>query len=287
MNQTGDKNSLGSTVILQDEGLRKLKGFVQIPKVILLHKDLSYGAKVGYGVLLGYAWQEDFCFPAQQSLADDLGCSVRQARRLLEELKERKLISWKQIGLNKPNIYYILPLPSPQKDNSPAIRKGSAGREDHKKTTQNLDRTNMSAPDRTKMSHQEETNMSYKEYPKNNTQNTVTVNANADQVKEEKTDLRKLPDIEQPKDKTQYIADEIYGQLLDKQSKGSYYLVAAKVPESVIRQALAEIKQGGARSPAKVFTSKIKTYATDKLVAHNGQKLLADMAVVAREKAFS
>jgi hypothetical protein len=84
------------TVVLQDEGLRKLKGFVQIPKAVLLCQTISYGAKVAYSILLGYAWQDEFCFPAQESLANDLGCSVRQARRFLVELKDQRFISWKQ-----------------------------------------------------------------------------------------------------------------------------------------------------------------------------------------------
>jgi hypothetical protein len=106
------------TVVLQDEGLRKLKEFVQIPKAVLLCKEISYGAKVAYSILLGYAWQDEFCFPAQESLANDLGCSVRQARRFLVELKECKFITWKQMGLNKPNVYYLLPLPVLQKKHS-------------------------------------------------------------------------------------------------------------------------------------------------------------------------
>jgi helix-turn-helix protein len=81
------------TVVLQDEGLRKLKGFVQIPKAVLLCKEISYGAKVAYSILLGYAWQDEFCFPAQESLANDLGCSVRQARRFLVELKVFKFVT--------------------------------------------------------------------------------------------------------------------------------------------------------------------------------------------------
>src|SRR3989344_7756030 len=100
------------TVILQDESLRKLKGFVQIPRVVLMHPKLSYGAKVAYGVLLGYAWQDDFCYPAQESIAKDLNCSTRQVRRLLTELKDHGLVSWKQMGLTKPNIYTLLPLKS-------------------------------------------------------------------------------------------------------------------------------------------------------------------------------
>src|SRR5919106_4827892 len=106
------QGSKEKTVVLQDEGLRKLKGFVQIPRFILLHDKLSYGAKVAYGILLGYAWQDEFCFPAQKAIAGDLGCSVRQSQRFLDELKQAKLITWTQRGMNQPNIYSILPLPN-------------------------------------------------------------------------------------------------------------------------------------------------------------------------------
>jgi hypothetical protein len=100
--------------------------------------------------------------------------------------------------------------------------------------------------------------------------NLNNVNVNADKEKgeiaaEDKTDIRKLPDLDQPKEKTKYLSDEIEAQLGDKHSQAIYYLVAAKVPESVIRDALAEIKKGGARSPARVFTSRMKTYVADTL----------------------
>jgi hypothetical protein len=42
-----------------------------------------------------------------------------------------------------------------------------------------------------------------------------------------------------------------------------YELVAAKVPESVIREVLAEVRVDGARDPAKLFTYKIKRYALE------------------------
>jgi hypothetical protein len=51
--------------------------------------------------------------------------------------------------------------------------------------------------------------------------------------------------------------------------------VASKVPEDIIRQALAEIKQGGARFPARVFTSRMKTYAADTLSRQTLQSLYA------------
>ena len=50
------------TVILEDEALRSLGGFTQIPNFILKHAKISFGAKVAFGVLLSYAWQEEFCF---------------------------------------------------------------------------------------------------------------------------------------------------------------------------------------------------------------------------------
>jgi helix-turn-helix protein len=249
------------TVVLQDEGLRKLKGFVQIPKAILLCQDISYGAKVAYSILLGYAWQDEFCFPAQESLANDLGCSVRQARRFLVELKERGFISWKQTGLNKPNVYYLLPLPEVKKNPSAS-----------KEAMKNMDRTNLShpertylaAPEQTYLSHQEQTNMSAYKYSSNNNHNNVNVDKEGKGrgvTIEPKTDLHKLPTLEQDKAETELIANDILHQLGDRQSLPFYYLVASKVPESVIRHALAEIKQGGARYPARVFASCMKSYA--------------------------
>lgn len=100
----------------------------------------------------------------------------------------------------------------------------------------------------------------------NNNKKLKTVNVNADfEEKTEKTDLRKLPNIEQETEKTKYIAEEIVSQLGDKHSQAFYYLVAAKIPESEIWRALSEIKQSKPQSPAAVFTSRIKNYASTKL----------------------
>jgi hypothetical protein len=43
-----------------------------------------------------------------------------------------------------------------------------------------------------------------------------------------------------------------------------YALVAAKIPEQAIREALSEVRVDGARSPAKLFTYKIQRYALAK-----------------------
>lgn len=137
------------TVIIQDDSLRTLCGFTQIPNVVLKHPSLSPGAKIAYGVLLSYAWQEGFCWPAQTRLADDMNVSRRQVIRLLDELRTAKLIDWKQRGLNRPNIYYILPIstwsgPNPLK---------------------NMDVPNPSHPEAPDLSHPDATSASLQEAP--------------------------------------------------------------------------------------------------------------------------
>jgi hypothetical protein len=79
---------------------------------------------------------------------------------------------------------------------------------------------------------------------------------------ERKTVLHQLPNLEQSSEETRLIADDIVVALGDQHSQSFYALVAAKVPENVIRQKLSEIKQGQTHSPAKVFTSAMKAYAT-------------------------
>lgn len=94
------------TIVVLNEALKH--GFTQLPNYVLRDDKLSFGARLAYAVLLSYAWQEDSCFPGQVRMSKDLGCHERSIRRFLGELKERGYINWKQQGLNKPNIYYIL-----------------------------------------------------------------------------------------------------------------------------------------------------------------------------------
>jgi hypothetical protein len=74
-----------------------------------------------------------------------------------------------------------------------------------------------------------------------------------------------LPDLGDPPEKTAYIAKDIILKALgDEKSSRFYELVAAKIPEQVIREMLAEVRVDGARSPAKLFTYKIQRYALAK-----------------------
>jgi hypothetical protein len=70
--------------------------------------------------------------------------------------------------------------------------------------------------------------------------------------------------LEEPPEKTEYIAEHILNALGDKQSQRFYYLVAAKIPEGVIRETLSEVRVDGARDPARLFTYKIQRYALTK-----------------------
>jgi hypothetical protein len=69
------------------------------------------------------------------------------------------------------------------------------------------------------------------------------------------------PCATQPPEKTTYLAQELVKALGDAKSARFYELVAAKIPERVIRETLAEIKADGARHPARLFTYRMQRYA--------------------------
>jgi hypothetical protein len=176
-------------------------------------------------------------------------------------------ISEERDGSAKKEWFYYERVFGKQKGSSNETRKGGGEESPSSDVAQNA------TSDVQKTPHQrrpESPHQMWRDEPRNNNQREIhnlnNVNVNADKEKgeiaaEDKTDLRKLPDINEPKEKIKYLTDEIAAELGDQHSQAFYYLVASKVPESVIRHALAEIKQGGARSPARVFTSRMKTYA--------------------------
>jgi hypothetical protein len=94
-----------SPIIVEDEALQD--GFTQIPNAILRHPKITPGAKVAYGVLLSYAWQDDRCFPGQERMAHDMACGERSVRTYLQQLEDAALVSVKQRGLGKTNLYII------------------------------------------------------------------------------------------------------------------------------------------------------------------------------------
>ena len=83
------------------------KGFTQVPNFLLKSKKLSAGDKMAFAMLLSYAWQNDYCFPGQIRLADDLGLDERSVRRHLKSLESSGLLAIKRRGQGKTNIYEL------------------------------------------------------------------------------------------------------------------------------------------------------------------------------------
>ena len=95
------------TIILHGADPATKDGFVQVPKFVLKHPQLTFGAKVTYSSMLGFAWQVDYAFPGQKKLAEDLGVGERQVRNFINELKKEKLLRVQRRGLGKTNIYHL------------------------------------------------------------------------------------------------------------------------------------------------------------------------------------
>jgi DNA-binding transcriptional ArsR family regulator len=83
------------------------RGWTGVPNFILESKELSVGAKLTYAILLKYAREMDECFPGQKRLAEDIGNSERSVRSWLKELERVGLVSIKQRGQGRPNLYTV------------------------------------------------------------------------------------------------------------------------------------------------------------------------------------
>ena len=95
------------SIILHTKDPVVREGFVQLPNFILKHKTLSVGSKISYAILLSYAWHNDYCFPGQKRMAEDMGVSVGSVNKYLQELESQGMIKITRRGLGKPNIYEV------------------------------------------------------------------------------------------------------------------------------------------------------------------------------------
>ncbi len=82
-------------------------GFTQVPNFILVSKKVSVGAKLTYAMLLKYAWQDDYCFPGQERLAEDIGVTKRSVVTFTKELEKANFIKVKRRGQGKSNLYEL------------------------------------------------------------------------------------------------------------------------------------------------------------------------------------
>ncbi len=83
------------------------KGFVQVPRVVLMDKRLSSNDKILYALLLMYAWQDGECFPGQERLGDDMDCNRKTLMSCMKHLVSVKLVKVNRRGLGKSNVYHI------------------------------------------------------------------------------------------------------------------------------------------------------------------------------------
>jgi hypothetical protein len=116
MRRRGNLAAIGEiidrNILLKGADALTQKGFTMVPNHVLVSGKISPGAKLCFAMLLRYAWQNGFCFPGQQRLALDMGVSDRSVRTYLQELSAQDLITIRQRGLGKPNLYEINLVPS-------------------------------------------------------------------------------------------------------------------------------------------------------------------------------
>ena len=94
-------------IILKGADAATARGFTQVPNFLLRSNKLSAGDKLAFAMLLSYAWQNDFCFPGQQRLAQDLGLTDRSVRTHLKSLETNGLLVIRRRGQGKTNIYEL------------------------------------------------------------------------------------------------------------------------------------------------------------------------------------
>jgi len=108
------RNANVNNIIHADIGLKH--GYTLVPNIVLDDESISNNAQLVYAHILKYGWGKGHCYPGHETLAKKLKLSVRSIIRALNELKVKGLISWKQRGLNKTNIYIIESLSKAYKD---------------------------------------------------------------------------------------------------------------------------------------------------------------------------
>ncbi len=94
-------------IILNGADAATRGGFTQVPNFLLRSSKLSSGDKLAFAMLLSYAWQNDYCFPGQTLLGEDMGIEERNVRRHLKSLAENGLLNIRRRGQGKTNIYEL------------------------------------------------------------------------------------------------------------------------------------------------------------------------------------
>lgn len=84
-------------------------GFV--PNWLLMREEVSANAKLVFARLCQYAGKDGECYPAQGTIAKEVGLAKRTLQRALEELAAHGLITFMRAGMGKANSYAFLTHP--------------------------------------------------------------------------------------------------------------------------------------------------------------------------------
>lgn len=107
MRPIGDIIKRERNIILKGADAATRGGFTQVPNFVLRSNKLNAGDKITFAMLLSYAWQNDYCYPGQEKLAQDLGLTDRSVRTHLKALEAIGLLAIQQRGQGKTNIYEL------------------------------------------------------------------------------------------------------------------------------------------------------------------------------------
>ena len=81
---------------------------IRIPLGMLKNREITFCAKVIYGLLMKYAGSAGYCSVFQDRIARDLQISKILVKKDLKKLKDKKYIATKLQGRGQPAIYYFL-----------------------------------------------------------------------------------------------------------------------------------------------------------------------------------
>ena len=81
-----------------------------LPHVIMRRADLAPAVRLLYAILQGYAWQGSECRASHETMAAELGCSVRMLRVYLDKLIEAGLVTEHDAGYRRQKVYRLVPV---------------------------------------------------------------------------------------------------------------------------------------------------------------------------------
>lgn len=272
---------------------RLKKHFVNVSNVLLYcYEFVSDAAKITFQVIDGFDWEsketgdsKGYVFPAVETIAKIRHTSIRTIQRHILELIKAKLLT-RIRQRNKPSILYIEEVSDGEVDKYFQYFATKEKKIDFEKP----DTSTQSRNDKNVVSHKasETTKMSfaYKDEENEKKENEINVNENFQFVETKKRyglqgmgDIMKRIDTLKQKGakartkkekseetiKRDFLAGEIAQTLADRKSLGAFRKIAERVPERIIREFLAQIKETWKEGKVKksrgaLFISLIQMY---------------------------